>query len=80
MDDSSTTSMTPDRAGQCFVGIDVAKAQLDVCLLPGGETFQVDNDTRGIAGLVAQLTRRQPTLIVLEATGKYETKSTLKRG
>lgn len=73
MHDSSTTSMTPNRAGECFVGIDVAKAQLDVCLLPGGETFQVANDAGGIASLVEQLITRQPTLIVLEATGKYET-------
>jgi transposase len=68
-----TTSITTNRAAECFVGIDVAKAHLDVCLLPGGETLRVANGARGIARLVEQLTKRQPTLIVLEATGKYET-------
>jgi transposase len=73
MDDSTTNPTTPNSASECFVGIDVAKAHLDVCLLPGGETRQVANDARGVAKLVNLLTTRKPTLIVLEATGKYET-------
>ena len=56
---------------QVFVGIDVAKAQLDLALRPTGERWAVTNDAPGIAALVAQLQAAQPTLIVLEATGGY---------
>ena len=55
-----------------FVGIDVAKAQLDVAIRPEGATWTVNNDETGIAALVAQLRERQVTLVVLEATGGYE--------
>jgi transposase len=58
-------------APQCFVGIDVAKAQLDIALRPTGERWAVTNDETGIAALVARLQAAQPTLIVLEATGGY---------
>jgi transposase len=55
-----------------FIGIDVAKAHLDVAVRPDGATWQVANDARGIADLVTRLDGRQPTVIVLEATGGYE--------
>jgi transposase len=54
-----------------FVGIDVAKAQLDIALRPTGERWAVPNDETGIAALVGQLQAVPPTLIVLEATGGY---------
>jgi transposase len=56
---------------QMFVGIDVAKAQLDIALRPMGERWAVPNDETGIAALVGRLQAVQPTLIVLEATGGY---------
>ncbi len=56
---------------QMFVGIDVAKAQLDIALRPTGERWAVPNDAPGIAALVGRLQAVQPTLIVLEATGGY---------
>src|SRR4029450_301051 len=56
----------------CFVGIDVAKAQLDIALRPTGERWAVSNDASGIAPLVDRLQALQPTLIVLEATGGLE--------
>jgi transposase len=59
-------------APQLFVGIDVAKAQLDMALRPTGERWVVANDDTGIAALVAQLQAVQPTLIGLEATGGYQ--------
>ena len=59
-------------APQCFVGIDVAKAQLDIALRPTGERWAVAHDDVGIAALVAQLQAMPPTLIVLEATGGYQ--------
>lgn len=55
-----------------FVGIDVAKAELVVSLLPSAERFTVDNEERGVRTLVERLRSGSPTLIVLEATGGYE--------
>ena len=55
-----------------FVGIDVAKATLDVAVLPSGETWTTANESAGFPDLVQRLTRLAPTLIVLEATGGYE--------
>jgi transposase len=57
---------------QCFVGIDVAKAQLDVAFRPEGPAIQVANDASGIAELVTQLVALSPTLVVLESSGGYE--------
>ncbi len=54
------------------VGIDVAKARLDVAVRPTGDSWQVTNDAAGVAALVARLHQLQPTLVVLEATGGYE--------
>ena len=56
----------------CFIGIDVAKAQLDIALRPSGERWAVPNDTSGVTRLVDQLQALYPTLIVLEATGGLE--------
>lgn len=55
-----------------FVGIDVSKDKLDVCILPGGELYEFSNDAAGIAKLVALLKQVRPASIVLEATGGYE--------
>ena len=56
----------------CFVGIDVAKAQLDIALRPSGERWAVPNDAGGVGTLVERLQALHPTLIVLEATGGLE--------
>ncbi len=58
---------------EVFVGIDVSKARVDVALAPTGELFGANNDTRGIAELVARLGKVAPELIVLEASGGLET-------
>ena len=55
-----------------FVGIDVSKMRLDVCIRPKGESRQVSNDEEGIGELVGMLTSSPPALVVLEATGGYE--------
>jgi transposase len=55
-----------------FVGLDVAKASLDVALRPSGERWNVPNTEAGIANLVGQLRPLQPGLIVCEATGGFE--------
>jgi transposase len=55
-----------------FVGIDVSKAQLDVSVGPTGERNSFTNDPAGISSLIEWLRPFNPTLIVLEATGKLE--------
>jgi transposase len=55
-----------------FIGIDVAKAQLEFACRPSGETGSVANDDAGIRTLVTRCQGLAPTLIVLEATGGYE--------
>src|SRR2546425_10487450 len=55
-----------------YVGLDVAKATLDVALRPSGECWQAANDDAGVADLVARLRGLAPPLIVCEATGGFE--------
>jgi transposase len=54
-----------------FVGVDVAKAQLDVAIGPNGENFSVPNDENGIGELLKQL-GPETELVILEATGGLE--------
>jgi transposase len=60
------------REQESWIGIDVAKAWLDVATTEA-PVRRVANDAAGIATLVAELTAQRPRLIVLEATGGYET-------
>lgn len=55
-----------------FVGIDVSKATLDVCIEPLGQTLHVAYDEAGVKLLVGRVEEITPTLIVLEATGGLE--------
>ena len=57
---------------QVFIGIDVAKGRLDVCVRPGGEVFAVTRDHAGLGDLVTRLRALSPALVVLEATGGFE--------
>ena len=52
-----------------FVGIDVSKDMLDVCVLPTGESFRLSNDKAGIAKLRKKLQPLSPERAVMEATG-----------
>lgn len=54
------------------VGIDVAKAALDVHVLPAGEAFAVARDAAGIDALVARLRPLVPSIVSVEATGGLE--------
>lgn len=62
----------PRRVTTC-VGIDVSKDRLDVHLLPSGEAFAVARDGKGLESLVERLGALDVSLIVLEATGGFET-------
>ena len=55
-----------------FVGIDVAKATLDIALRPSAQTWQVIYDDPHVEAFVTQLNELSPTLIVVEATGGLE--------
>jgi transposase len=65
--------MTAPTPSSIWVGLDVAKAHIDVAVLPTCTRLQVPNDESGHATLVASLLTAAPTLVVLEATGGYET-------
>ena len=54
------------------VGIDVAKAQVDVAVQPTGDTWTGPRSQGGLRRLRSWLAARRPTRIVLEATGGYE--------
>ena len=62
----------PHRVTTC-VGIDVSKDRLDVHLRPSGEAFAVARDSKGLETLVERLGTLDISLIVLEATGGFET-------
>jgi transposase len=63
------TNMT---SSPLFVGIDVAKAALDIALRPSDQLWQVIYDDAHVEALVTQLSELSPTLIVVEATGGLE--------
>lgn len=57
---------------ECFVGIDVSKAQLDVAVRPQGFRWRMENTEADIAELVSKVQELEPTGVTLEATGGYE--------
>lgn len=61
-------------AGDVFVGIDVSKAWLDVAVEPGGQYWRRENNAKGIGQLAGRLGSLAPKMIVVEATGGYETR------
>ena len=60
-------------ATAAFVGIDIAKADFVVACRPEETSWTATNDLAGITAAVDRLRTLAPTLIVLEATGGYET-------
>ena len=57
---------------ETYVGIDVAKANIDIAVRPTGQVWQASYDLAGINELISQLTSLTPTTVVLEATGGLE--------
>ena len=55
-----------------YVGIDVAKRELELAVRPTGEGWTVDNTLASLAALVTRLQALAPALVVLEATGGLE--------
>ena len=60
------------KQAETYVGIDVAKDRVDVAVRPGGDTWSVDYDERGISELVSCLQTAEPIAVLLEATGGLE--------
>ncbi len=52
-----------------YVGIDVAKARLDVAIRPSGDRREIPNGEAGIAELVKEMQQLNPAALVLEASG-----------
>jgi transposase len=55
-----------------WVGIDVAKQSLEVCVLPAGRRLAESNDRDGVGRLLEALPPAGECLIVVEATGGYQ--------
>ena len=54
------------------MGIDVAKARVDVAIRPSCDAWSADYDERGISELVSCLLTAEPAAVLLEATGGLE--------
>ena len=67
-----TSQPNPDATSRITVGIDVAKASVEVALGPGGPNHSFTNDTDGVDALLAALASHQVTLVLMEATGGLE--------
>jgi transposase len=72
MTDSSSQSVSSQSGVPLFVGIDVAKAKLDLARSDAAGILTVANDPDGIHCLVDSLRKIPPGLIVVEATGGLE--------
>ena len=55
-----------------YVGIDVAKAKVDVAVSPTGVRWEVPNDEAGAQQLVSRLKGLEPVMVLLEASGGLE--------
>lgn len=62
----------PGPTTPCSVGIDVAKAWLDIAVRPGGAQWRVANGAAAWPALIEQVRALRPHVVVLEATGGYE--------
>ncbi len=56
----------------CFVGIDVSKDTLDICIIPSGELWSIEYRDDELSKLNDRLEACGADLIVVEATGGYE--------
>jgi len=59
-------------------GVDISKARLDACIMPGSAFCGFDNTAAGIAELAAFCRQHQVELVVMEATGGYERRAFLR--
>ena len=57
---------------ETYVGIDVAKAQVDVAIRPADDRWRVSHDEAGIRQRVSRLKTLEPVMVLLEASGGLE--------
>ena len=55
-----------------YVGIDVAKAKVDVAVRPTDVRWEVPNDEAGARQLIPRLKALEPVMVLLEASGGLE--------
>ncbi len=55
-----------------YVGIDVAKAQVDVAVRPTDQLWSISYDESGVRDLVSKLKAIEPAMVLLEASGGLE--------
>jgi transposase len=67
-----TSLPNPTRDERVTVGIDVAKATLEVAISSQAKTLAFTNDEAGCAALLAQLRKLDAGLVLFEATGGFE--------
>jgi transposase len=67
-----SSELPPQDRSSVVIGIDVAKDKLDVHAWPTHQVMSVPNTPAGIDALVAGLTPLRVSLVVIEATGRYE--------
>lgn len=67
-----TSLPSPTSDGRVTVGIDVAKATLEVAISGQAKTLAFANDEAGCAALLAELSGLQVALVLFEATGGFE--------
>ncbi len=60
---------------EAYVGIDVSKRWLEVCVHGAVESQKIGNDPDGFRVLVGEMEAIRPQLIVFEATGGYESRA-----
>ena len=58
-------------SSELFIGIDVSKDRLDIAVRPTTQSLSFENTDTGVDELIHQLSELSPTLIVMEATGRY---------
>jgi len=75
--DDNPPSSSHDATPRTFAGLDVSKDKLDLHLWPDGVDASFDNNPAGVAGLVKRLSAGPVTLVVIEATGRYERRAAL---
>lgn len=70
--DISMADAVDPSSARIFVGIDVSKSRLDLFMLPSGKALGVENTPAGIEQIVELLLPLGVSLVVIEATGRYE--------
>lgn len=59
-------------SAELFVGIDVAKTELQIGLFPGQHSWAIPHTEEAIEELVKTLQKKESTLVVMESTGGLE--------